>query len=139
MTLAFGMQLPIQAQSTVFVEEWEKTAGARELAAVARACDAAGFAYVAVCDHVAIRGRADAMSTTWYDTIATLGWLAGVTERVGLLSHVYVTAYRHPLQTAKAFATLDALSGGERSSASVLVTSKRSSTRSACRSPTAAS
>ncbi|MEY2434879.1 MAG: hypothetical protein QOC92_4604, partial [Acidimicrobiaceae bacterium] len=83
MTLAFGMQLPIQAQSTVFVEEWEKSAGAAELKAVAQACDASGFDYVAVCDHVAIpRSRADAMSTTWYDTVATLGWLAGVTERV---------------------------------------------------------
>lgn len=113
MTLSFGMQLPIQAQSSIFVEEWEKTAGAQELAAVAQACDRAGFDYVAVCDHVAIpRAKADAMSTTWYDTIATLGWLAGVTERVRLLSHVYVAAYRHPLQTAKAFSTLDALSGG---------------------------
>ncbi|MEY2453121.1 MAG: hypothetical protein QOD92_2695 [Acidimicrobiaceae bacterium] len=113
MTLSFGMQLPIQAQSTIFVEDWERTAGAGELKSVARACDRAGFAYVAVCDHVAIpRAKADTMSTTWYDTIATLGWLAGVTSRVGLLSHVYVAAYRHPLQTAKAFATLDALSSG---------------------------
>lgn len=107
------MQLPIQAQSTIFVDEWEKNAGASELEAVARTCEAAGFAYVAVCDHVAIpRSRADAMGTTWYDTVATLGFLAGVTDRIGLLSHVYVAAYRHPLQTAKAFATLDALSGG---------------------------
>jgi probable F420-dependent oxidoreductase len=113
MTIAYGMQLPIQAQSSVFVEDWEKSAGARELAAVAEACDRAGFAYIAVCDHVAIpRARADAMSTTWYDTVATLGWLAALTERVRLLSHVYVAAYRHPLQTAKAFATLDALSEG---------------------------
>jgi probable F420-dependent oxidoreductase len=111
--MRYGMQLPIQAQSTIFVEEWEKTAGAAELKAVAQACDAAGFDYVAVCDHVAIpRAKADAMGTTWYDTIATLGWLAGVTTRVRLLSHVYVAAYRHPLQTAKAFATLDALSEG---------------------------
>ena len=111
--MRYGMQLPIQAQSTIFVEEWEKTAGAAELAAVARACDDAGFDYVAVCDHVAIpRARAEAMSTTWYDTIATLGFLAGVTTRVRLLSHVYVAAYRHPLQTAKAFATLDTLSNG---------------------------
>ena len=113
MTVRYGMQLPIQAQSTIFVEEWEKSAGAAELAAVARACDDAGFDYVAVCDHVAIpRSRANAMSTTWYDTVATLGFLAGVTSRVRLLSHVYVAAYRHPLQTAKAFATLDALSNG---------------------------
>ena len=111
--MRYGMQLPIQAQSTIFVEEWEKTAGADELATVARACDDAGFDYIAVCDHVAIpRAKADAMSSTWYDTVATLGFLAGVTTQVRLLSHVYVAAYRHPLQTAKAFSTLDALSNG---------------------------
>ncbi|MEY2570311.1 MAG: hypothetical protein QOE63_661 [Acidimicrobiaceae bacterium] len=111
--LGYGIQLPIQAQSTHFVEPWEGSAGHTELAAIARACDESGFDYVAVCDHVAIpRDKAAAMSTTWYDTIATLGWLAGVTQRTRLLSHVYVPAYRHPLATAKAFATIDALSGG---------------------------
>src|SRR5207244_2722919 len=43
---------------------------------------------------------------------ATLSYLAAVTERVRLLSHVYVLPYRHPLLVAKAWATLDALSGG---------------------------
>jgi alkanesulfonate monooxygenase SsuD/methylene tetrahydromethanopterin reductase-like flavin-dependent oxidoreductase (luciferase family) len=52
------------------------------------------------------------MSTTWYDTIATLGWLAGITTDIKLLSHVYVIALRHPLRAAKEFATLDALSAG---------------------------
>src|SRR4029453_6390162 len=52
------------------------------------------------------------MSTTWYDAVATLGWLAAATRSVRLLSYVYVAPYRHPLQTAKAFATLDARSGG---------------------------
>jgi probable F420-dependent oxidoreductase len=52
------------------------------------------------------------MSTTWYDTVATLGFLAAHTERVRLLSAVWVPAYRHPLVTAKAFGTLDHLSGG---------------------------
>jgi probable F420-dependent oxidoreductase len=112
-TVAVGMQLPIQSQSTVYVDEWERTAGAPELARIARAADDAGFFYVAVCDHVAIpRDKAEAMSTTWYDTFTTLGFLAGVTERVRLLSHVYVPAYRHPLVTAKALLTLDEVSGG---------------------------
>lgn len=107
------MQLPIQSKSTSFVEPWEADAGAPELAAVAQAADAAGFTYVAVCDHVAIPSdKADVMSTEWWDTVATLGWLAGITERVKLLSHVFVPAYRHPLQVAKSFATLDAISGG---------------------------
>jgi probable F420-dependent oxidoreductase len=52
------------------------------------------------------------MSTTWFDTMTTLGFLAGVTSRVRLLSHVYVPAYRHPLEVSKAFSTLDLLSGG---------------------------
>ena len=111
--LGFTMQLPVQAQSTLIAQPWEATAGPAELAALARACDANGFYSVSVCDHVAIpRERAPTMTTIWYDTVATLAWLAGFTGNVRLLSHVYVVAYRHPLQTAKAFATLDALSGG---------------------------
>lgn len=107
------MQLPVQSQSTFYAEPWETTAGRDELAEIAVACDAAGFDYIAVCDHVAIPAdKAEAMGTAWYDTVATLGWLAGITERVRLLSHVFVPAYRHPLATAKAFATLDELSAG---------------------------
>ena len=111
--VAFGMQLPIQSQSTIFVQPWEPEAGPAELVQVAQACEAAGFDYVAVCDHVAIPAdKAEAMSTTWWDTVATLSYLAAVTERVRLLSHVYVLPYRHPLVAAKAWATLDRLSGG---------------------------
>jgi len=111
--VAYGIQLPVQSQSTIYVEEWETTAGPPELARVARQAEDSGFFYVAVCDHTAIPRRlAPAMSTTWYDTIATLGWLAGITSRVRLMSHVYIAAQRHPLRTAKEFATLDVLSGG---------------------------
>jgi alkanesulfonate monooxygenase SsuD/methylene tetrahydromethanopterin reductase-like flavin-dependent oxidoreductase (luciferase family) len=112
-SVGFGIQLPIQAQSTIFVEEWEPSAGAAELAEIARVADESGFFYVAVCDHVAIPPeRAEAMSATWWDTVATLSFLAGVTQRVRLLSHVYVLPYRHPLTAAKQWATLDAISGG---------------------------
>ena len=112
-TIAWGMQLPVQSQSTIYAEPWEAGAGADEIAAVARAADAAGALYVAVCDHVAIPDdKVGAMGADWWDTLTTLGWLAGITERVRLLSHVYVLPYRHPLMTAKGFSTLDALSGG---------------------------
>jgi probable F420-dependent oxidoreductase len=111
--IVFGLQLPIQSQSTIYAQPWERGAGPDELVRVARACEAAGFDYVAVCDHVAIPAeQAEAMSTEWWDTIATLSYLAAVTERVRLLSHVYVLPYRHPLVVAKAWATLDRLSGG---------------------------
>lgn len=111
--LVYGIQLPIQSKSKTFVEDWEAAAGADELAAVIRQADETGFFYVAVCDHLAVPKPMDAhMQATWYDTIATLGWAAGLTHHVRLLSHVYVMSYRHPLHTAKSFMTLDELSGG---------------------------
>ncbi|MGH7818935.1 MAG: TIGR03619 family F420-dependent LLM class oxidoreductase, partial [Candidatus Binatia bacterium] len=111
--LVYGLQLPVAAQSRLFVQPWEKDAGASEILRVAHACDRSGFFYLAVCDHVCIpRERAEAMSAVWYDAVATLGFLAAATAKVRLLSYVYVAPYRHPLATAKAFATLDALSAG---------------------------
>ena len=112
-TLAYGMQLPVQSQSTIYAEAWEADAGVAELADIARAADRSGFWYIAVCDHVAIpRPLDEKMSTSWWDTVATLGYLAAVTERTHLMSHVYVLPYRHPLMAAKSFLTLDELSGG---------------------------
>ena len=111
--IVFGMQLPIQSQSTLYVAEWETTSGPEELRQVAQAADQAGFFYIGVCDHTAIPERlADAMGTTWYDTTATLGWLAACTTRTHLLSHVLILAQRHPLRAAKELSTLDHLSGG---------------------------
>ena len=111
--IAWGIQLPVQSQSSVYVQPWEGAAGRDELAAVARAADQAGVGYVAVCDHVAVPAAlTDAMGSVWFDTVATLGWLAGITHQARLLSHVFVAAYRHPAATAKAFSTIDALSDG---------------------------
>lgn len=111
--LSIGMQLPIQSRSTLFAEPWEDDAGPDELARIARAADRAGFAYLGVCDHIAIPvDQVETMGRDWWDTVATIGWLAGITEDILLLSHVYVPAYRHPLAVAKAFSTLDLVSGG---------------------------
>ncbi|MEU2915349.1 TIGR03619 family F420-dependent LLM class oxidoreductase [Streptomyces massasporeus] len=107
------MQLPVQSQSTLYAEGWEAEAGPDDLLAIARAADRAGFDYLASCDHVGIPRRlAAAMSTVWYDPVATLAFLAAATERVRLLSHVAIVGLRHPLLTAKQYATLDHLSSG---------------------------
>ncbi|MCX4550265.1 LLM class F420-dependent oxidoreductase [Streptomyces sp. NBC_01387] len=111
--LVYGMQLPVQSQSSIYAEDWEAAATPGDLVEIARTADRSGFAYIASCDHVAIPRRlADAMGTVWYDPVATLGFLAGVTERVRLMSHVAVAGLRHPLLSAKQYATLDHLSGG---------------------------
>lgn len=111
--LVFGIQLPVQAQSRYFVEPWETTAGPAEVAAVAQAADRSGFFYIAVCDHVVIPDDlAPRMGAVWWDTVATLSWLAAQTASVRLLSSVFNLNYRHPLVAAKSFATLDLLSSG---------------------------
>ncbi|MFC9278144.1 LLM class F420-dependent oxidoreductase [Streptomyces collinus] len=113
MSLAYGIQLPVQSQSTLYTEGWEAAAGPADLVEIARAVERAGFDYLAACDHVGVPRRlAPAMSTVWYDPVATLAHLAAVTRRVRLLSHVAVVGLRHPLLTAKQYATLDHLSGG---------------------------
>ena len=112
--LAFGLQLPIQTLTRTLRDPWEDDATVSDLVAIARAADSGGLDFVGVCDHVAIPDNeyAQHMTTTWYDTVATLSYLAANTTNIGLLSVVWIAAYRHPLATASAFGTLDHLSGG---------------------------
>jgi probable F420-dependent oxidoreductase len=111
---SYGIQLPIQTLTRTLVDPWEDAATVDDLVAIATRCDERGYDFVGVCDHVAIPDNeyAARMTTTWYDTVATLGFLAAQTRRTRLLSVVWIAAYRHPLQTAKSFGTLDHLSGG---------------------------
>ena len=51
-------------------------------------------------------------STPLYDAPAYLCALAAVTSRIRLGTAVYLFGLRHPLSTARAFATLDQISGG---------------------------
>ena len=112
--LIWGMQLPIQTLTRTLREPWEEDATVGDLVRVARAVEEAGGAFVGVCDHVALPlvEYTKRMSATWYDTVATLGYLAAETSVVRLLSVVYIAAYRHPLVGAKSFMTLDHLSDG---------------------------
>ncbi len=48
----------------------------------------------------------------WPEQITTLAWLAGITERIRLVTSVMIIPYRNPILTAKMLATLDMLSKG---------------------------
>jgi probable F420-dependent oxidoreductase len=110
---AVGIGLPIVQQVPTQAQLWEASAGPAEILRVARAAERAGFAWVTCSDHVAVpASHAPSMGATWYEPATTLAYVAAATERIHLLSHVLVLPYRHPLQAAKMFATLDRLSGG---------------------------
>ena len=84
----FGIQLPIQTLTRTLVDEWEDAATVDDLVAITKAADQHGYDFVGVCDHVAIPDNdyASKMTTTWYDTISTLSYLAAHTQHTHLLS-----------------------------------------------------
>ncbi|MDH3755446.1 MAG: TIGR03619 family F420-dependent LLM class oxidoreductase [Acidimicrobiia bacterium] len=112
--MRYGIQLPVQTLTRTLADPWEDTATVADLVTIAQHAESTGLSFVGACDHVAIPDDdyAAHMTTTWYDPVATLSYLAARTNTVDLLSVVWVAAYRHPLVTAKAFGTLDHLSGG---------------------------
>ena len=50
--------------------------------------------------------------TPVFDAPAYLSYIAGLTQRIRLGTHVYLMGLRHPFISARAFATLDQVSGG---------------------------
>jgi probable F420-dependent oxidoreductase len=113
MGVSFGLGLPVVQQLPDRAQAWEAEAGGRELVRIATLADRLGFSHVSCSDHVLVPdSRVATMGAPWYDAAVTLAFLASVTERIGLLSHIVVLPYRHPLVTAKAFGTLDRLANG---------------------------
>lgn len=85
---------------------------ARTLAAIARAAEDAGFTSLWVMDHLL---QIPQVGREWEDMLeshTTLGYLAGVTDRIRLGTLVTGIAYRNLAHLAKIVATLDVLSGG---------------------------
>src|ERR1700740_2360863 len=80
---------------------------------LARQADEAGFDSLWVMDHFfQIRLTGLPPESPMPEAYATLGVLAGRTERIRLGTLVTSVAYRHPGVLVKALTTLDVLSGG---------------------------
>ncbi len=117
--LTLGIELPLD-------NDWSPDGEARRVAAgrphgvpdlsaqtdLIRRADARGFSAVwtrdvPVFDQI---NMGDAGSV--YDVFAMLGFLAGITRNMALGTAAVVLPIRHPMMTAKAAASVDALSGG---------------------------
>ncbi len=95
-----------------------------QIRAIALNAEALGFDLITVADHIVIPqgiaskypySESGAFVNTagdWIDIFAMLGLLAGITNRVKLLTAVLVVPYRQAVTTAKMLASIDYLSGG---------------------------
>ena len=93
--------------------------GPDEIARLAVAIEAIGYDEIDIFDHVIngypIEGRDPApypATMPLLEALVTLGYIAAVTERVGLGTEVLVLPQRQPVLAAKQFSTIDTLSGG---------------------------
>ncbi len=83
------------------------------LAGWAELTERLGYHSLLTSDHVAVTPDVTSRyPAPFYEPISTLGWLAGITERIEIGTTVTIVPYRHPLETARAFANIDQLSGG---------------------------
>jgi len=93
--------------------EWEEHGGIEDVVEVARAAERAGYEWVSCPEHVAIpSSTAGTRGGRYWDPLTTLAYVAASTQSIGLLSHVLVLGYHHPLEVVKRFGTLDMISGG---------------------------
>jgi F420-dependent oxidoreductase-like protein len=106
MTLDFGLQVPR------FDWPGHPKTTRTVLADVARAAEDAGFSSLWLMDHFL---QIPQIGREWEDMLesqTTLGYLAGVTERIRVGTLVTGITYRNIAHLAKIVATLDVLSGG---------------------------
>ena len=82
------------------------------LGEITRRAEEAGVDRVSVMDHVWQIGHLGPPEHDMLEAYTALGFLAGVTSRVKLLTVVTAVVYREPGLLAKAVTTLDVLSGG---------------------------
>jgi len=114
MALALGIVTPALHMNPRFdPPEWEVTAGVDDVVTVVQEAERLGYDWVACSEHIAIPAAASTVrGGRYFDPFSTLGFLAAKTSRVGLLTHMAVLPYHHPLELVKRLGTLDVLSGG---------------------------
>jgi probable F420-dependent oxidoreductase len=89
----------------------------------ARTGEKLGFHSVMVADHIVVPEQTDSVYPYTADgkflskgdaleTLTTMSFIAGATEKLRLVSSVMIVPHRNPILTAKAIATIDVLSGG---------------------------
>ena len=92
---------------------WERDGGIDDVVAVSTAAEHYGYGWVSCPAHVAIpTAVASQRGARYYEPLATLSYLAASTSSIGLLSHVLVLGYHHPLEIVKGYGTLDLMSRG---------------------------
>jgi probable F420-dependent oxidoreductase len=92
---------------------WERDGTMADVVSVAQEAERLGYGWVSCPEHIAIPEEvASVRGGRYWDPLVTLSFVGASTTTIGLLSHVLVLGYHHPLEIVKRYGTLDMASGG---------------------------
>ena len=111
--MRLGIVTPIVTRLPGAHARWEVNAGIAEVERVVVEAERLGYDFCTCSEHVAVPADvAEVRGATYWDPLATFGYLAARTSAIRLATFVLVLGYHHPLAIAKRYGTLDAISGG---------------------------
>ncbi|HEY5251665.1 MAG TPA: TIGR03619 family F420-dependent LLM class oxidoreductase [Acidimicrobiales bacterium] len=112
--MRLGIVTPIVNLNPRFeVPAWERDGVIADVVAVAREAEKLGYGWISCPEHIAIPEEvASVRGGRYWDPLVTLSYVAASTTTIGLLTHVVVLGYHHPLEIVKRYGTLDVASGG---------------------------
>jgi probable F420-dependent oxidoreductase len=94
-------------------DNWQKAMAPHDFQRVARTADELGFDALCVSEHLLVPiGVHERMGGHYPQALTAMAFLAGATTRIKVASMVMVLPAHHPVDLAKAIATLDVMSGG---------------------------
>jgi probable F420-dependent oxidoreductase len=111
--LKLGIVTPVLTRLPRAHAAWEASAGIADVARIVVEAERLGYHHATCSEHVAIPvDVAQTRGATYWDPLATFGYLAARSETIRLVPFVLVLGYHHPLAIAKRYGTLDRVSNG---------------------------
>jgi len=111
--MRLGIVTPVLTRLTRAHAAWEANGGIEDVARIAVEAERLGYEHLTCSEHVALPTAVTATrGATYWDPLATFGYLAAKTERIRFATFVLVLGYHHPLSIVKRYGTLDRIAGG---------------------------
>jgi probable F420-dependent oxidoreductase len=111
--MKFSIGMPGMHRYAPMFDPWMATLRAPDYQLICRRLEAIGFDAVESSEHLALDATlVSDMGAYWPHALASIAFFAGATERLRVNTSVLILPLYHPINLAKALATLDVLSGG---------------------------
>ena len=111
--MKLNIGVPNSMHVAAMTQPWEHALSGADIGRALQIADELGFHKTMLGEHFVVPQEHLALSGDHYlHTTVALGFLAGHTKRIRLSSSVTILPLQHPVVQAKAWSTLDWLSGG---------------------------